>query len=333
MSLALSILDTSPIVSGSNAAAALRHSVELGENAERWGYQRHWIAEHHGMRGVASAVPSITIGAIAERTIRLRVGAGGVILPNHPPLHVAEQYGMLNALHPARVDLALGRALGGTSATVEALRPREARESQTFCDQLDELESYFLPAPAGKARAVPAEGSRPPIWLLGSSTYSAEVAGKRGLPYAFAHHLHPENTMAALRVYRERFIPSEHLDRPRVLISASVIAGNDDDHGEWLAGSTRLKVLSRHRGHPIQLPSPEDAAMFDYSNADREFIAEVSQSVYSGGISTLRTRLTQLCSAAGADELMITSPIYHHADRLHSYEVLAELKDHDSGVA
>lgn len=319
MATALSVLDTSPVVEGSTPAEALQRSVDLAVACDRWGYHRFWVAEHHGMRGVASAVPSITIAAAAAQTTAIRLGAGGVILPNHAPLDVAEQYGMLEGLFPGRIDLALGRALGGTEASVDALRPKDERTAHSFTEQIDQLERHFRPGQPGGVRAIPAEGMRPPLWVLGSSPYSATVAAARGLPYAFAHHLEPGNLVEALRVYRDQFTPSEYLDRPRCLVSVSVIAGENAEHAEWLAGSTRLKVVSRSHGRPIRLPSPEVAAGYDYTSEDRELIARSSVSVFTGDATSVGEGLDALTRDAEIDELMVAAPIHHHDDRLASY--------------
>lgn len=322
----LSVLDTSPIVAGASAAEALQNSIDLARRCDGLGFHRYWVAEHHGMRGVASAVPSITLTRAASVTTSIRLGAGGVMLPNHPALHVAEQYGMLECLFPGRIDLALGRGAGGTEASVAALRAawREAREDPAFRAQLDELESLFEPGVPGRPRAVPAEGRRPPIWMLGSGPNSARIAARRGLPYAFAHHLNPDATDEALAVYRDEFAPSDHLDRPRCLVSVTVIAGETDEHADWLAGSTRMKVVSRSHRRPINLPSPQDAAAYDYTAQDRRTLAESSRSVYCGDHRSVGGALRELLARTGVDELMVASPIYRHQDRVRSYEIVRE---------
>jgi luciferase family oxidoreductase group 1 len=322
----ISALDTSPIVAGATAADALRNSIDLARRCDALGYHRYWVAEHHGMRGVASAVPSITLTRAASVTSSIRLGAGGVMLPNHPALHVAEQYGMAECLFPGRIDLALGRAPGGTAASVAALRPdwRQARSDHAFREQLDELERLFTPGTPGGLRAIPAEERRPAIWMLGSSEHSARLAAERGLPYAFAAHLRPERTLEALAIYRDEFRPSEHLARPQVLVSVSVIAGETDEHAEWLAGSTRMKVVSRAHGSPINLPSPEEAAGYRYTSEDRAIIARSSRSVYCGSRDSVRAGLERLLDEAHVDELMVASPIHHHEDRVRSYELVRD---------
>ena len=311
----LSVLDTSPIVAGSTPRQALANTVDLAVLADGLGYHRYWVPEHHGMRGVASSAPAVLVGHLANVTRRLRVGAGGVLLPNHAPIVVAEQFGTLAALHPGRIDLGIGRAPGGSSAVVDAVRP--VRSAKSFREQIEELSACFDPA---ETRAIPVLGGNvPPMWLLGSTTASAELAGELGLPYAFAHHLNPAGAAEAMRVYRDRAAA------PVTLVSVSVIAAEDDERAEWLAGSTRLKVLSRVRGHRILLPSPEEAAAYPYTGDDRAEIAARAGSVVVGGPETVAKHLRTVLDDTGADELMVTTPLYHHADRRRSYELVAAL--------
>lgn len=314
----LSVLDTAPIVAGSTPRQALHNTVDLAVLADALGYHRYWVPEHHGMRGVASCAPAVLVGHLANATRRLRVGAGGVLLPNHAPIVVAEQFGTLAALHPGRIDLGLGRAPGGPGPAVDEVRPEAERTRKTFRQQLDELRCYFNPADSGRPQAIPVLGGNvPPMWLLGSSTTSAELAGELGLPYAFAHHLNPDGAVDAARVYRER-CRSTHM-----LVSVSVIAAEDDERAEWLAGSTRLKVLSRVRGNRILLPSPEDAAAYPYTDDDRAEIAVRAGGVVVGSPDTVTKSLRQVLDDTGADELMVTTPLYYHADRRRSYELIA----------
>jgi luciferase family oxidoreductase group 1 len=321
----LSVLDTSPIVAGSTPRQARHNTVDLAVLADALGYHRYWVPEHHGMRGVASCAPAVLVGHLANATRRLRVGAGGVLLPNHAPIVVAEQFGTLEALHPGRIDLGLGRAPGGPWPAVNAVRAEAERNGKTFRQQLDELRSYFTPVEDASPQAIPVLGGNvPPMWLLGSSTTSAELAGELGLPYAFAHHLNPAGAGAAIRVYRERFRPSGRTATPTTLVSVSVIAAADDEHAEWLAGSTRLKVLSRVRGNRILLPSPEDAATYPYSDSDRADIAARAGGVLVGSQETVAKRLRTVLDDTGADELMVTTPLYYHADRRRSYELMAQ---------
>jgi luciferase family oxidoreductase group 1 len=311
----LSVLDTSPIVAGSTPRQALANTVDLAVLADGLGYHRYWVPEHHGMRGVASSAPAVLVGHLANVTRRLRVGAGGVLLPNHAPIVVAEQFGTLAALHPGRIDLGIGRAPGGPPAVVDAVRP--VRSAKSFRQQVEELAAYFNPA---ETRAVPVLGGNvPPMWLLGSSTASAELAGELGLPYAFAHHLNQAGAAEAMRVYRDRAAA------PVTLVSVSVIAAEDDERAEWLAGSTRLKVLSRVRGNRILLPSPEEAAACPYTDGDRAEIAARSGGVIVGGPETVAKHLRTVLDDTGTDELMVTTPLYYHADRRRSYELVAAL--------
>jgi len=232
----LSVLDTSPIVQGSTPRQALRNTVDLAVLADELGFYRYWVPEHHGMRGVASSAPAVLVGRLACATQRIRVGAGGVLLPNHAPIVVAEQFGTFAELHPGRIDLGLGRAPGGPRPVVDAVRPESERTARTFREQLDELRSYLDPPDDAPVRAIPAlGGNTPPIWLLGSTATSAALAGELGLPYAFAHHLAPDAAADATRVYRRRFCPSAPAATPTTLVSVSVIAAEDDERARWLA--------------------------------------------------------------------------------------------------
>lgn len=323
--VAVSITDTVPIVEGSSAREALHQAVDLARLAEELGYRRYWVAEHHGMRGVASCATSVIVGQVASSTTNLRVGAGGILLPNHPPLVIAEQFGTLEAFYPGRIDLGLGRALGGSKDTASLVRSSEDRTAVAFPDQIDELAGYFAPRGEGPVRAVPAPGNKPPIWLLGSSGYSAELAAARGLRYAFAHHLQPSSAVEAVECYRAAFTPTDECDRPTVLVSTSVIAADTDEHAEWLAGSTRLKVLRRSHGQPIRLPDPAAAAVYPYTAADREVINERKGGVLVGGPETVRAGLEQLVADTGARELMIATPVFDHDERKRSYELVASI--------
>jgi len=318
----MSVLDTSPIVAGSTPRQALHNTVDLAVLADALGYHRYWVPEHHGMRGVASSAPAVLVGHLANATRRLRVGAGGVLLPNHAPIVVAEQFGTLAALHPGRIDLGLGRAPGGPGPAVDAVRPEAERTAKTFRQQLDELLAYFNPTENAGPHAIPVLGGNvPPLWLLGSSSASAELAGELDLPYAFAHHLNPDGAAGATRAYLAR------ATAPAMLVSVSVIAAEDDDRAEWLAGSTRWKVLSRVRGNRILLPSPEDAAAVPHTADDRAELAARAGGVLVGSQETVAKRLQAVLDDTGADELMVTTPLYHHADRRRSYELVAAIAD------
>lgn len=318
----LSVLDTSPIVQGATARQALHNTLDLARLADELGLHRYWVPEHHGMSGVASAAPAVLVARIAAETRRIRVGAGGVLLPHHSPLVVAEQFGTLEALHPGRIDLGLGRAPGGPARAAEAVRGGAA--PATFADKLHELLGHFDPPDGEKPLAVPAVGNRPPVWILGSSPASAELAATLGLPYAFAHHLNPDG-LDAVRVYRDAFRPSAACPAPRIVVSVSVIAADTDERADWLAGPTRLKALARRRGRPVRLPSPQDAAAHPWTDAEREEIAARSRGVVVGSPDTVRAELRALVDATGADELMVRTLVHDHADRRRSYELLSEL--------
>lgn len=320
----LSVLDTSPIVQGSTARQALHNTLDLARAVDQLGYHRYWVPEHHSMRGVASADPAVLAAAIAAATQRLRVGAGGVLLPNHPPLLVAERWGMLEALHPGRIDLGLGRAPGGPPHIAEAIRrSQDATTVTAYADQLDETLAYFDPPEDWTVRAVPARGNQPPVWLLGSSTASAQLAAERGLPCAIAHHLNPSGAADAAETYRSCFQPSARLAELATLVSVSVIVAADDDQAEWLAGSTRLKILSRRAGRRILLPSPEQAAV-KLESADPAEVAACSGGLVVGSPDTVRKQLRKILHQTGTRELMVTTPIWEHPARKRSYELLSD---------
>jgi luciferase family oxidoreductase group 1 len=324
-------------VSGSAASQALRHSLELAKRTEQLGYNRYWVAEHHNMPGIASSAPAVLVSHLAMATSTLRVGSGGVMLPNHPPLVVAEQFGMLEALHPGRIDLGIGRAPGTDGATARALRRSEGPLSaDDFPHQLIELVRYFnRPVegqPTPRVSAIPAPGNRPPVWLLGSSGYSAQLAGMLGLPFAFAHHFSAENTLPALRLYRENFRPSAELERPYAMVTAGVICADSDEKAEWIAGPTALSFLLLRAGRPGPLPSPEEAAAYPYTPLDHEIIKARASTHIVGGPETVRAGVNQLLAETAADELMITTMVHDHGDRMRSYELCAELFGLDKRV-
>ncbi|HUQ55183.1 LLM class flavin-dependent oxidoreductase [Lentzea sp.] len=290
MGIRLSVLDTSPVVQGSTPREALRNTADLVELAEELGFHRYWVPEHHGMRGVASSAPAVLVAHLAAITGRIRVGSGGVLLPNHPPLVVAEQFGTLSALHPGRIDLGVGRAPGGPASVVSRLR----RTDRPYREQLEELQGLLNP---GDTPAVPVQGgTAPELWLLGSSPGTSLLAAELGIPFAFARHLNPAETARA------------------DLVSVSVIAADDDDRAEWLAGPIRTKVRSRAEGRRILLPSPEDATAHDDDGR-----------VLVGGPETIARKLQAVLDETAAPELMITSPLHHHADRRRSYELVASI--------
>jgi luciferase family oxidoreductase group 1 len=318
----LSVLDLVPIGAGSTATAALATSTTLVRLAERLGFHRYWVAEHHGMPGIASSSPAVLVAHLAGATERIRVGSGGVMLPNHQPLVVAEQFGTLDALHPGRIDLGIGRAPGTDPRTARALRRgADALSADDFPEQLGELLSYFRGE--GPVVAVPAQGQHPAVWLLGSSGYSAQVAGLLGLPFAFAHHFSSENTLPALDLYRRTFRPSDVLGEPYALIAASVLAAPDDDEARRLALPSALQFLQLRLGRPGLVPTPEDAAAYPYSPEERRFVEERLAGQVIGSPATVRAGVTDLVERTGVDELMVVTSTHDGADRLRSYELLA----------
>src|SRR6516162_673284 len=321
----LSVLDVAPVPEGSDPADALRASIELARHVERLGFRRFWVAEHHNMPGIASSAPPVLIAHVAAATSLIRVGSGGVMLPNHASLVVAEQFGMLEALHPGRIDLGIGRAPGTDQATAAALRHRGPDD---FPRQLTDLLGFFTgqwPAghPYASVRAVPGEGNGPDMWLLGSSGYSAQVAGALGLPFAFAHHFMPANTLPALALYRESFRPSEALDAPYAMVAAAVVCAETDERARFLAGAGALSFLRLRQGRPGRIPAPEEAAAYPYSDLERAFIADRQSTQHIGAPDTVRASLEDLIKRTEADALMITTQTHDPADRLRSFELLA----------
>jgi luciferase family oxidoreductase group 1 len=277
------------------------------------------------MPGIASSAPAVLVGQLASSTATIRVGSGGVMLPNHAPLVVAEQFGMLEAMHPGRIDLGIGRAPGTDQLTALALRRSvEALSAEDFPEQLTALQGFFADGhPDRRIRAIPAEGNQPVLWLLGSSGYSAQVAGLLGLPFAFAHHFSAANTQPALDLYRRSFRPSALLAEPYCLIGVAVVCADSTERAHWLHGSSRLSLLRLRGGHPSTLPSPEEAADYPYTAADRALLAATSSSHVVGDAATVVAQLAELERVTGVDELMVTTSTFDHADRLRSYELLA----------
>ena len=320
-----SILDLSPIRVGGSPGEALRESLDLAQHAERWGYDRYWVAEHHNIPGVASAATAVVIGHIAAGTATIRVGAGGIMLPNHAPLVIAEQFGTLEALHPGRIDLGLGRAPGGDQRTALALR-RNLVGADTFPQDLAELQAYFRPAEPGQlVRAIPGEGLDVPIWLLGSSDFSARLAAECGLPFAFASHFAPDYLFAALRLYRENFRPSAALDRPHVMIGVNAVAADTDAEAARLFTSLQQAFLNLVRGQPGPLRPPVARMAELWSPAERAHVDRMTRVSAVGSPATVRRHLEAIVEATEADELMLTGPIHDHAARLRSFEILAEI--------
>jgi len=321
-----SILDLSPIVEGGTAAESLRNTLDLARHAERWGYRRFWLAEHHGMAGVASAATAVVIGHVAGGTSTIRVGAGGIMLPNHSPLVIAEQFGTLESLYPGRIDLGLGRAPGSDQAVARALR-REPAAADTFPNDVVELMSYFRPAEPGQmVRAVPGAGLHVPIWILGSSLFGAQLAAALGLPFAFASHFAPRLLTQAIEVYRTRFQPSEHLERPYVMLGVNVFAAETDAEARRLFTSLQQAFVNLRSGRPGPLPPPLDDYEERLTPVERQMIVEMLACSFVGAPDNLRRGLEAFVAQTGADELMIASQIHDHAARLRSYELAAGVR-------
>jgi luciferase family oxidoreductase group 1 len=327
----LSILDLAPVSEGSGAGDALHNSIDLVQRAEAWGYRRHWVAEHHNMTGIASSAPAVVLAALGAASSRIRLGSGGVMLPNHAPLAVAEQFGTLEALYPGRIDLGLGRAPGTDQLTASALRrSTDGPAGDDFPPMLGELLAFFEGSfpedhPYRRITAVPGQGNKPAIWLLGSSGYSAQVAGILGLPFAFAHHFSAGNTLPALELYRERFRPSDTLDEPYVMIGAAIVCAETDEEAKFLHGSSRLQMLRLRTGRPGRVPTPEEAADYRYSPMELETVRSTTGSHIVGSPATVTEGLDRLISETGVDEIIVTSGAWDHKARLHSYERIAEL--------
>ena len=320
----LSLLDLSPILEGGDAAQAFRNTVDLAQHAERWGYHRFWLAEHHNLPGIASAATSVVIGLVAENTKSIRVGAGGIMLPNHAPLVIAEQFGTLESLYPGRIDLGLGRAPGSDQLTARALRRFLGSSGDTFPQDVLELQSYFLPAKPGQAvQAVPGAGLNVPLFLLGSSDFSARLAAELGLPFAFASHFAPDYLEVALALYRQEFQPSAALERPYVIVGAGIFAADTDAEARRLFSSAQLMFLNLIRGRPGKLPPPVERIEDHCSAAELAAIDQRTRCAAIGSPETVRRRLAELLELTRADEIIATAQIYDHAARLHSFEIAA----------
>ena len=322
----VSVLDLAPVPQGSDVSRSLANTIDLARHAERLGYNRYWLAEHHNMAGIASAATSVVIGAVAAATRTIRVGAGGIMLPNHAPLVIAEQFGTLAALYPGRIDLGLGRAPGSDMATARALRRNLAGDADSFPQDVMELMHWFQPAEDGqRMRANPGEGQDVPIWILGSSTFGAQLAAHLGLPYAFASHFAPGDMMAAIRIYRETFRPSERLARPYVMLGFNVFAADTDAAGEALFSSLQQAFVNLRSGRPGKLLPPVAGFASSLSRSERAMIDQALSCSAVGGPATVKAQLDAFVGRTGADELMVTSQIWDHAARVRSLELLAEV--------
>ncbi len=319
----LSVLDLAPVPEGADTGRALRNSLELAQSAERLGYRRFWMAEHHSMPGIASAATAVALAFIGSGTSTIRIGAGGVMLPNHAPLVIAEQFGTLESLFPGRVDLGLGRAPGTDRAAAFALRRNLASDDHQFPQDVVELMGYFEARDGRAVRAVPGEGLDIPVWILGSSLFGAQLAAMLGLPYAFASHFAPGLTTDAIRVYRERFQPSARLDRPYVMLGFNAFAAATREEAELLATSVQQAFVNLRRGTPAKLPPPLPGYAETLPPPARAMLDQVLTCSAIGDGATVKERIEAFVERTGADELMITSQIYDHEARLRSYEIVA----------
>lgn len=322
----LSILDLAPITEGSTPTEALHRSLDLARHAERWGYHRFWLAEHHNMPGIASSATAVAIGYVAGGTSTIRVGAGGVMLPNHAPLVIAEQFGTLNALYPGRIDLGLGRAPGTDQITAHALRRNLHSDVNAFPQDVIELMAYLDdPQEGQRVRAVPGEGSKVPVWILGSSLFGAQLAAALGLPYAFASHFAPAAMEQAIEVYRSTFKPSEQLEAPYIMLGFNVCAAETEAEARYLRTSSLQSVVRLRHGTPGQLPPPVRDFEATLTPQDQQLIAQFTSCSAVGCEDTVARGIADFAARTGADELMIVSQIFDHAARLRSFEIVASL--------
>ncbi|MHC1478855.1 LLM class flavin-dependent oxidoreductase [Frateuria aurantia] len=320
-----SLLDLAPIAEGSTASDAFRHSLDLARKAEAWGYHRFWLAEHHGMPGIASAATAVVIAHVAGGTERIRVGSGGVMLPNHAPLVIAEQFGTLESLFPGRIDLGLGRAPGTDQATAYALRRDLHSSAEQFPQDVQELRRYFGPLQSGQhVKAIPGLGLGVPIWLLGSSTYSAQLAAELGLPFAFASHFAPGLLDEALAIYRRYFRPSEQWPQSYAMAAMNVFGAETDEAGAVLMSSAQQQFLALRRGHPGPLPPPVPTMAGRWSDAERSGVEQALACSAVGSPESLRQAIARFVERTGVDEVMFAGQIYDHQARLRSFEMAAE---------
>ena len=322
----LSVLDLSPITEGGDAGQSLRNSLDLARHVEALGYQRYWMAEHHNLPGIASAATAVALAHVAAGTTSIRIGAGGIMLPNHAPLVIAEQFGTLAALHPGRVELGLGRAPGSDQITARAMRRTLLGSGDEFPQDVVELMAYFQPAEPGQAvQAVPGAGLQVPIWILGSSTFGAQLAAILGLPFAFASHFAPAMMMEAMAIYRQRFRPSAQLAAPNIMLGVTVVAAESDAEARFLFSSLQQSTLNNRTGRPSRVPPPVadfDARLDPYARA---VLADSQACAIVGGPDTVRRGLEDFIAHTGADELMVTANIFDHAKRKRSFEIVAQV--------
>lgn len=321
-----SMLDLVPVRADKGPAESLHNSLDLARHAEQWGYTRFWVAEHHNMDGIASSATSVLLGYLAGGTSSIRVGSGGVMLPNHAPLVIAEQFGTLESLYPGRIDLGLGRAPGSDQMTARALRRERSGSADDFPDDVQELMSYLGPrTPGQKVIAVPGSDTNVPIWLLGSSLFSAQLAGMYGLPYAFASHFAPRYMHEAIRVYRAHFQPSAVLDKPYVMLGVPLVAAETDEHAEYLATSVYRRILNLMRGQSLVQQPPVESMDGLWLPHEKAAVGDFLGLAMVGSPAKIRAKLDVLLEQTQADELIFTCDLYEHADRLRSYELLAQV--------
>jgi luciferase family oxidoreductase group 1 len=323
-----SVLDLAPIIQGGDAGQALRNAADLARRAEAMGYARYWLAEHHNMPGIASAATSVVIGHVAAATTKIRVGAGGIMLPNHAPLVIAEQFGTLEALYPGRIDLGLGRAPGTDALTAHALRRTLSGDVDAFPDDVQELLGYFDADQTGRrVRAFPGAGAAVEVWILGSSLFGAQLAGALGLPYAFASHFAPALLMPAIELYRRTFRPSARLQQPHLMLGVNVVAAETDDEAHHLLTSLQQAFVNLRSGQPTPLPPPVHDFASRLTPQQAGMLDDILACAAIGSPETVRARLTSLIARTNADELILTSQIYDHALRVRSFEIAASLRE------
>jgi luciferase family oxidoreductase group 1 len=323
--LPLSVLDLSPVAVGTTSGQALDNTTQLARRTEELGYRRFWVAEHHNMPAIASSAPAVLIAHLAAATSTIRVGSGGVMLPNHAPLVVAEQFGTLEALHPGRIDLGIGRAPGTDQLTALALRrTMEGLSAEKFPEELLDLIRLFAGDTRARVTATPGAGDMPALWLLGSSGYSAQLAGMLGLPFSFAHHFSAANTLPALQMYREHFRPSQWLERPYAMVAVNTICADTDEGARWLAGPAVLSFMRLRTGHLQPLATPEEAAAYPYTPEEREMAWSRFDQQAIGSPDTVRSQLSGLLERTQANEMMLTTMVYDIGDRIRSFELISE---------
>lgn len=322
----LSILDLSPIIEGETAAMSFRNTLALAQHGERWGYGRYWLAEHHGMPGIASAATAVLMAHVAAGTKTIRVGAGGIMLPNHSPLVIAEQFGTLESLYPGRIDLGLGRAPGSDMETARALRCNLDSDGNEFPQDVIELIDYLSDEPRQRVRAVPGTGLKVPLWILGSSTFGAQLAAHLGLPYAFASHFAPGQMMQAIEIYRTTFKPSKQQSRPHVMLGFNVFAADTDEEAQLLATSMQQAFVSLRAGNPGKLKPPRPGYLSSLGPQEIGMLDSMLSCSAIGSPATVQRQMQDFIDKTGADELMVTSQIFNHESRLRSYEITAEVQ-------